>query len=511
LAAFLVLSFVAATGQANDLKLRRLSTDENGDFIVLFSVLTEEKDPISDPSQIPTSDIKLEAGENPAELQTLDLDDPTLTTLRDYQLPFRIVILLPDVDLFNGVADDPNRPDAEGVRNALEQAVSTLPERSDITIDVGLYNQDIRWLPSYNTTQRAELGSELRRSSSVSPPGTRLEDPFNAIKRTVRNRLRRQARDRSANDYIYYLIVVTSSLTQVDTEEFGRQAAEVKSLLTDRNMEDVTTQIIVYLPRTDSDYLLNADNSPLRFASGVTPESGTYRIVGNVTDFRNAFQQTIDEIASTMVLRFNNTQLPTDANYTFKMTLTPEGGSELVSNPIIARVDPRATNYLFWILLIGGIVIGTLVLVILIVYFIKRPKKEPEMEEAPVYVEQYQLCVQCGRALRDDLNYCHHCAAEPNFGLLKVLEGPDAGWTFFLRDKITDIGKAQGNSVLLKDPGVSGSHLRISVQEGSRYLVQDLESTNGTYIENVAVNQQYLKNGDVIQLGKSTKMKFTIS
>ena len=52
------------------------------------------------------------------------------------------------------------------------------------------------------------------------------------------------------------------------------------------------------------------------------------------------------------------------------------------------------------VLIIGLSLIGLLI-VILIVWFIKRPKKE--VEEAPVIEEQVQLCVQCGRALQPDL------------------------------------------------------------------------------------------------------------
>jgi hypothetical protein len=191
------------------------------------------------------------------------------------------------------------------------------------------------------------------------------------------------------------------------------------------------------------------------------------------------------------------------------MALAQEGAS-VESNLLETSVQERAFNLWGLILTVGLILIGTVLLLILVIYLIKRPKKEPEA--APVVVEQQvSLCIQCGRALRDDLQYCHHCAAEPNYGLIKILEGPEAGWTYFLRDVATEVGTVVGNSIRLRDPGISGNHMRITVQEGRRYLIEDLKSSNGTYIEGARVDKQYLKNGDVIVMGSSTKLKFTIS
>ncbi|MCA9562378.1 MAG: FHA domain-containing protein, partial [Myxococcales bacterium] len=41
--------------------------------------------------------------------------------------------------------------------------------------------------------------------------------------------------------------------------------------------------------------------------------------------------------------------------------------------------------------------------------------------------------------------------------------------------------------------------------------IEDLKSSNGTFIEGSRVQRQYLKNGDTIVLGAGTKLKFTIS
>ena len=506
---------------ADVVRLRHMLTDANGNFTVLMSVLDDQREPFTDPSQLPTSGIIVRAGDAPAELGDIELagprgeneaDQPTLTLLRDYEAPIRLVIMLPNTNLFTGFAEqDPDFPDQSELRRALLGALQQLPSRSDISIQVGLYNDEVRWLPVYNTEQLTNLRAELEGDQWLAQGSSaRTEDPFTAIDNAYRTRLRRQSREAGSNDFITFFIVVSSGSPRVDEGgELGQEAQSRRTRLSGNDVEDVVTMTVVYRPGSIRSEVIDPALDPYRFAMGVTPESGTYRLESNTQGIRSALQQTIDEINSSMVLRFHNNDLEPDQNYYFQLSVTPDGGSSLESNTMTGSVQERDTNWMGIVLIIGLSLIGLLLIVILIVWFIKRPKKE--VEEAPVIEEQVQLCVQCGRALRPDLQYCHHCAAEPNYGLIKVLEGPEAGWTFFIREVATDIGTAIGNSIRISDPGVSGNHLKITVQDGRRYLIEDLKSSNGTFIEGARVDKQYLKNGDVIICGASTKLKFSIS
>ena len=166
---------------ADIVKLRRLTNDEQGDFVVLFSVLDGNRDPVSDRADIPITGIKLEAGEQLAELQQLDLDDAEIQTLQTYPVPFRIFVLIPDTRLFNGVVGDVTWPDASRLRSSLTESLGTLPQRSDIRIQIGVYNSDVTWLPEYNTTQLQELSTTLLSEDYAEPPDTldaATEDPF---------------------------------------------------------------------------------------------------------------------------------------------------------------------------------------------------------------------------------------------------------------------------------------------------------------------------------------------
>jgi hypothetical protein len=335
---------VATTiASADELELRHLLTDAEGNYTVLFSVLDNNNDPIADVEQLPLSGVTLSAGSNEAELTALELEDPTLVTLNDYDTPFKVFVLLPNTDSFNGGADDVRRPDASGLRAALTQALGTLPERSNITVQVGVYNDRIDWLPEFNTTQIAEMSSEIIRGDWVAAPGTRAEAPFQAIENAYRSKLRRQSREGGGNNFVYWLIIVTSGNTQVEAD-FSREAERIRGLLGGRDMSDVITLTIVYNPGMDASYLHDPTGSQVRFATGVTPANGTSRLVGNIQGIRSAFQQTFDEIASSFVLRGVNSDLPGDTNMNFRLAVTVTGGEELTSDVLLAHVEVVPVN-----------------------------------------------------------------------------------------------------------------------------------------------------------------------
>ena len=65
------------------------------------------------------------------------------------------------------------------------------------------------------------------------------------------------------------------------------------------------------------------------------------------------------------------------------------------------------------------------------------------------------------------------------------------------------VGRSPSRSglVLDGDLGISGAHLRIFDREGVLY-VEDLHSTNGTFLNGVALDGPYrLKDGDLLLMG----------
>ena len=65
----------------------------------------------------------------------------------------------------------------------------------------------------------------------------------------------------------------------------------------------------------------------------------------------------------------------------------------------------------------------------------------------------------------------------------------------------TTIGRRAYNDIVIDHLGVSGEHAAV-VQSPQGLRVEDLQSTNGTYVNDQAVEQQLLRPGDAIGVGR---------
>jgi pSer/pThr/pTyr-binding forkhead associated (FHA) protein len=68
------------------------------------------------------------------------------------------------------------------------------------------------------------------------------------------------------------------------------------------------------------------------------------------------------------------------------------------------------------------------------------------------------------------------------------------------KDRMT-LGRRPYNDIVVDNLAVSGEHAALQVI-GNEYFIEDLNSTNGTYINEQKVKRQILKNGDSIEIGK---------
>lgn len=67
--------------------------------------------------------------------------------------------------------------------------------------------------------------------------------------------------------------------------------------------------------------------------------------------------------------------------------------------------------------------------------------------------------------------------------------------------KDINIGREEDNNIALSDLSISGYHAVIK-KENNRVWVEDLGSTNGTLVNDIAVNKKHLKNGDMVMIGQ---------
>lgn len=71
------------------------------------------------------------------------------------------------------------------------------------------------------------------------------------------------------------------------------------------------------------------------------------------------------------------------------------------------------------------------------------------------------------------------------------------------KGKTLTIGRRDTNDVVIENLGVSGYHAKIDSMEDN-FLLTDLQSKNGTFVNETLVTSHWLKHGDVIFIGKHT-------
>src|SRR5690606_26969744 len=83
---------------------------------------------------------------------------------------------------------------------------------------------------------------------------------------------------------------------------------------------------------------------------------------------------------------------------------------------------------------------------------------------------------------------------------LLVVEGPDRGLEVEVAATKLIIGSASANDLVLTDSTVSRRHALVAV-EGDRYVLRDLDSTNGTVVDGTPVREAFLAPGARVALG----------
>ena len=63
------------------------------------------------------------------------------------------------------------------------------------------------------------------------------------------------------------------------------------------------------------------------------------------------------------------------------------------------------------------------------------------------------------------------------------------------------IGRNAENDIVIENLAVSKLHARI-VKQDEAYYIEDLNSTNGTYLNKIRITKKDLKNNDIISVGK---------
>jgi pSer/pThr/pTyr-binding forkhead associated (FHA) protein len=92
-------------------------------------------------------------------------------------------------------------------------------------------------------------------------------------------------------------------------------------------------------------------------------------------------------------------------------------------------------------------------------------------------------------------------ALRPGTALLVVLRGPNTGARFLLDDDEVMSGRHPDSDIFLDDVTVSRKHA-IFRRTPQGFVVRDVGSLNGTYVNRELVDEVTLTTGDEVQIGK---------
>ncbi len=92
---------------------------------------------------------------------------------------------------------------------------------------------------------------------------------------------------------------------------------------------------------------------------------------------------------------------------------------------------------------------------------------------------------------------------------MTVRQGPVPGKVFDLVKDVVTIGRDMNNDVVINDAEVSRNHGRLTSQSGG-YLIEDLASTNGTFVNGQRlIGPKLLNPGDVVGLGETIVLDYS--
>lgn len=85
---------------------------------------------------------------------------------------------------------------------------------------------------------------------------------------------------------------------------------------------------------------------------------------------------------------------------------------------------------------------------------------------------------------------------------LVVIYGFDLGRKFNIEKSPILIGRSSKSDIQIDQESISRTHAKI-MNTGKEVVIKDLESTNGTYVNDRAVSEHVLRDGDLVKIGRT--------
>jgi S-DNA-T family DNA segregation ATPase FtsK/SpoIIIE len=104
------------------------------------------------------------------------------------------------------------------------------------------------------------------------------------------------------------------------------------------------------------------------------------------------------------------------------------------------------------------------------------------------------------QTIRPDFSHPYLPGRKPTYPLLRVLSGPLEGREFTLTAERYTVGREAQSDIVIAQPEVSRRHAEI-MRMASEYVLIDLKSANGIFVNNLKLDRAVLYHGDAFQIG----------
>lgn len=274
-------------------------------------------------------------------------------------------------------------------------------------------------------------------------------------------------------------------------------------------------------------------------------------------DLERQYHKLYEQILNIYILSYLVVGLPGDGSeYNNVITVNYKNQKKTVSNKfispagvpaynkVIVTTKDDSSNIIYYIIAAAVLLVGTVLF-----FIIKSRKKKTETPistagsdsgySTPSFDEEVKEETKLGKKNDEFLNKNFKDVSDKNLedapteiektkredaGERTVIFRPDAvsiltfqieagnyaGQSFFLKSKGGIIGRQDGNDIVIKENNISRQHAEIIFINGE-FFIKDLNSSNGTYINGIKINQQVkINNYDTFKFG-SCEGRFLLS
>lgn len=95
--------------------------------------------------------------------------------------------------------------------------------------------------------------------------------------------------------------------------------------------------------------------------------------------------------------------------------------------------------------------------------------------------------------------------------LLVRVQGSQLGEVQRLGPGVTHVGRSQESELWLPDDGVSRRHARFVPDANGGFILEDLQSANGTFVQGERITRRLLQDGDLVQVGPTAVFRYSIA